>query len=57
MDSRQRFPAVTPQVGQVTENSCFEVSSLFFILTECDYTQTRVCTILNKTDRQSGPGT
>jgi hypothetical protein len=39
--STQAFPAGTPQVGQRTEDICFAVSSLFFILSECDYTHSR----------------
>jgi hypothetical protein len=39
----QAFPAGTPQVGQRTEDICFGVSLLFFILSECDYTQSRIC--------------
>jgi hypothetical protein len=47
--STQHFAAAGPQVGQATDNTCFGVSSLFFILTECDYTQSpsRINSILN----------
>jgi hypothetical protein len=34
--STQRLPTATPQVGQGTEETCFDVSSRFFIATECD---------------------
>jgi hypothetical protein len=36
--SSQRFPAGTPQVGQGTTDICSGVSSLFFILRECNCT-------------------
>jgi hypothetical protein len=52
--SSQRLPGGAPQVGQVTEDSCFGVSSLFFILTECVSVQPRVCAILDKS-RRKGP--
>ena len=55
--SSQRFPAVTPQVGQVTEDICLAVSALFFIVTECDYIQSRVCSILDRTKSEKRPGT
>jgi len=34
--STQRVPTATPPVGQGTEETCFDVSSRFFIATECD---------------------
>ena len=42
----QRFPAAELQVGQATDNSCWGVSSLFFILTEYLYMQSRISSIL-----------
>ncbi len=45
--STQRFPVGTPHVGQVTEDICLRVSSRFFMVTECDYTQPRICSNLH----------
>jgi hypothetical protein len=45
--STQHFPAGTPQVGQGTEEICFGVRSLFFILSQCDYTQSRFYTFVD----------
>src|ERR1700674_1432667 len=45
--STQHFPAAEPHVGQATDNTCWGVSSLFFILTECDYTQSRINSVLD----------
>ena len=37
--STQHSPAAAPHVGQGTEDTCLDVSSLFFNLAEYDYTQ------------------
>src|SRR6266446_5875600 len=36
--SKQGSPGATPHVGQVTENNCFAVRSLFLIWIRCDKT-------------------
>jgi hypothetical protein len=36
--SKQRFPVQTPHIGQVTENICLRGTSLFLMVTECNYT-------------------
>jgi hypothetical protein len=46
--SAHRFRAGTPHVGQGTETVCLGVSAPFFIVTECDYYESRICSILDK---------
>jgi len=43
----QPSPAAAPHVGQGTEDTCSGVSSLFFMLRECNYTRSRIYTILD----------
>jgi len=59
--STQGPPTATPHVGQGTEATCLDVSSFFFIRTECDCSQSRVCSISDITrpfshKRQHGTG-
>ena len=45
--STQRLPTATPQIGQVMEDTCLGLSSLFFMVIECDYTQSQISSNLH----------
>src|SRR5229473_4242486 len=45
--STQRSRTAAPHVGQGTEDICLGVSSLFFTLTECGNTQSRIFSLLH----------
>ncbi len=47
MHGNEHSPAAAPHVGQGTEDTFLNVSSLFFNLAEYDYTQSRIYTILD----------
>jgi len=47
VDTRRRFPAGTPQVGQGMEFNCLSVSSLIFIETRYEETGLVICAKVN----------